>query len=311
MSKHYLIFVHGIGERQPQPSKKSHEETDNATFKNYSILWNNLAQASAQSGCDFKEQFTPIYTDWHTEQIHKAEATIYNAAFPDLAQRHFSLLRPMQNFATFFLGDVIAYVSKDVNVIRRTVWKQIWDQLKQPLREEGATYSIVAHSLGTVITFDYLYHLLKLDELFVKELNPEMEVSESDRALLRERFRHFFTMGSPIGLFMLREGQLWAEGEPFKSIYNPIRGHGCTWLNFFDNKDLIAYPLKDIFNVNCAGNHQCLPEDIPVWTGWTPAGAHNHYWKNKDVAARMAQALTRYPLTSSDDRDKVVAWAHS
>lgn len=297
MARHYLVFVHGIGERQPdKPSKESHLEADVVLNQSYANLWNNLAQNFEQStSSKFNKAFAPVYTDWHTEQINLAESTIYNAAFPELAKRKWSLIRPLRNFATFFLGDVIAYVSKDVNVIRRTVWNQMWDQLQRPLKEENATYSIIAHSLGTVVAFDYLFYLLKHDKLFVEELNPGMAISPEDRQLLRQRFRFFFTMGSPIGLFMLREGRLWADGEPFQKIYNPIRGENCTWLNFYDSKDIIAYPLKGLFNTNRDSNQDCLPEDIPVWSGWTPFGAHTNYWKNKEVARRIVETLSQSP----------------
>ncbi len=293
MPRHYLVFVHGIGERETGKSAhKSHIEANYQLIKSYTTLWNHLSTAFSKSiGDKFENHFAPVYTDWHTEQIHRTENAIHNAAFPDLTEQKLSLIRPLRNFATFFMGDVIAYVSKDVNLIRRTVWQQMWDQLKQPLREEGATYSIIAHSLGTVVTFDYLYALLRLDELFVSELNPEMGISAEDRRLLRERFRHFFTLGSPIGLFMLREGKLWADCTPFNAVYNPVRGCGRSWTNFYDRKDVIAYPLQNIFAINANENQGCMLEDVPVWAGWTPFSAHTNYWKHPGVAARIVKTL--------------------
>ncbi len=294
MSKHYLIFVHGIGERQPDKrSQAAHKQAEQAQNKNYTTLWDNLAFAYAQETRGaFHEAFAPIYTDWHTKQIHLAEATVYNEAFPNLVDQHLSLIRPLRNFATFFVGDVVAYVSQDVNVIRRTVWQQIWQQLKEPLIHENATYSIVSHSLGTVIMFDYLFKLLKDDELFVTELNPDMEISAEDRRLLREQFCHFFTFGSPIGLFMLRQGSLWDNNDPFRAAHNPIRGNGRVWLNFYDRRDLIAYPLQKIFNLN-PQNHGCVLEDKPVRAGFTPLGAHNNYWKNRELAGAIVKTLAR------------------
>lgn len=301
MPKHYLIFVHGIGERQSnQRSQVAHKQAEKEQINSYTTLWNNLAQAYAQtSNGAFGDRFVPIYTDWHTEQIHLAQATIYNEAFPDLAKQKISLFRPLRNFATFFVGDVIAYVSEDVNVIRRTVWQQIWQQIKEPLKHEQATYSIISHSLGTVIMFDYLFKLLRDDELFVTELNPEMEISLEDKRLLKERFCHFFTLGSPIGLFMLRQGSLWDNNDPFRAVYNPIRGNGHVWLNFYDRKDLIAYPLQNLFNHN-PENEGCQLEDKPVWAGFTSLGAHTNYWKNRELAGAIAKTLVETKPLSAE-----------
>ncbi|ARV61115.1 hypothetical protein BZZ01_23080 [Nostocales cyanobacterium HT-58-2] len=292
MAKHYLIFIHGMGEVKPHENPNS----------SYDDLWKRLIQKSGMSKEQFEGKFGRIYTNWHIEPLQKAANTIFDAAFPGLHQRSMNPMRGIRDFITFFMGDVVAYVSEDVNFIRRTVWTQIWKDLKQPL-EQGATYSIIAHSLGSIIAFDYLFHLFQNqdDFSFIPKPDPiarpedsnlnTITVKPEEIRLLREQFRHFFTMGSPIGLFMMRKGSLWMEGEPFAKLYNPVKGEGRSWYNFWDSEDPIAYPLAQLFKRNSQNQNQTLV-DIPVETGFLIFDSHTRYWENGDVAQKIANVLT-------------------
>lgn len=293
MGKHYLIFIHGIGERNP----------DEKTNSSYDDLWKRLIKKSGKSIEEFEGSFGRIYTNWHVDSLQKAANTIFDAAFPNLQKQPINPMRGIRGFMTFFLGDVIAYVSEDVNFIRRTVWTQIWKDLKQPL-SQGATYSIIAHSLGSVIAFDYLFHLFhpqnEDDFSFIPKPDPVARPEDSNLdaitilpeeiKLLREQFRHFFTMGSPIGLFMMRKGSLWIQGEPFTTLYNPVRGESRSWYNFWDSEDVIAYPLAQLFQRNPENENQTLV-DIPVETGFLIFDSHNGYWDNSDVAQMIANVI--------------------
>lgn len=309
MPKHYLIFIHGIGQLKNQ----------DASCLGYSQLWELLIQQSGKPRGVFEQQFGKIEVVWHVDQLQKAEQTLFDLAFPDL-KPEMSTFKPamaspmdrLREFMTFFIGDVSAYVSEDVNFIRRTVWDQIWSYQEsgksfQQLLEEGATYSIVAHSLGTVIAFDYLFHLFHPSraELFVPcpdvDKRPEDEHLTDDKMdaareasqqlpLLKNSFRHFFSMGSPIALFFMRKGSLWAEGEPFQTVYNPVREKGRIWCNFWDKNDPIAYPLERLFALNKEQNNECKLRDFPVKTWWIPS-AHLDYWKNRAIAKQVVNCL--------------------
>jgi hypothetical protein len=58
-----------------------------------------------------------------------------------------------------------------------------------------------------------------------------------------------------------------------------------VWYNFLDAQDLIAYPLETLFT----GKFQV--KDFRVETGLLPISAHTGYWRNADVADRIAQRL--------------------
>jgi hypothetical protein len=290
VAKHYLIFIHGMGEKKPDENPKN----------SYDRLWNLIR--SQRKETDFEERFARINIDWHTDQLQTASNTLFDSAFPGLREEKLNPMNGIRGFMTFLMGDIIAYVSEDVNLIRRSVWQQIWTELEKPLKEEGATYSIIAHSLGTVIAFDYLFDLFKNNKLFVPELDsqarPEdqgllpLTATPEEVVLLQKGFRHFFTFGSPIGLFMLRKGSLWLEGMPFETLYNPVRGEDRSWYNFWDGQDAIAYPLKDFFNRN-PGNKACKLVDIPVETGFLVFDSHTRYWANRSLASYIADVLLK------------------
>lgn len=301
MPKHYFIFIHGIGEPK---------ENDSPSLS-YAKLWKLLIKQSGLTPEVFNQRFGRIDVVWHVGQLHKAEETLFGAAFPGLKPGGLGLMPRLRDFMTFFIGDVAAYVSEDVNFIRRTAWERIWSYQEsgksfKQLLAQGATYSIVSHSLGTVIAFDYLFDLFhpKEPKLFVPcpnvEKRPEdeqltnqdqelAEATNDELRLLQNGFRHFFSMGSPIALFLMRKGFLWAEGEPFKTVYNPVRGKGRVWCNFWDSDDPIAYPAAELFKRNTA-NDECKLLDIPVETGWI-SSAHVDYWENQTVAKEIMNRL--------------------
>lgn len=271
--------------------------------------------------------------------VTEAERLLFEAAFFDrpapAAKPQFQgngIHHGLHHFGTFFLGDVIAYVSADVNVIRRTVWEQMWLGNGQPglcqllKNDPDATYSIIAHSLGSVIAFDYLACLFQdhdpanpKPDSFLPDIEPHKRPEDTHlqgarsrqdelldptdpaiRSLLQDRFRYFFTLGSPIGLFMLRHGRLWLDQQPFHAIFNPVRGGHRAWCNFYDRADGVAYPLNRIFNLNSAVNHTCNLDDIRV-RNWGVPLMHSHvgYWTKPYVAQRIVEVLqSARPVTA-------------
>jgi hypothetical protein len=97
-------------------------------------------------------------------------------------------------------------------------------------------------------------------------------------------------MGSPIGLFMMRKGSLWMEGEPFVKLYNPVRGKERFWCNFWDSEDPVAYPLARLFQRN-PENAGLNLTDVPVETGFLIFDSHTRYWNNNDVTQTIASTI--------------------
>jgi hypothetical protein len=274
MAQHTLIFIHGMGDTRP--------------LDGFEALWSGIRdrydrRPGKQDG-DFDRQHQACFVDWHAVTVH-AKRLLFDDAFQPLQPEDSlpgALAHPFafgRTFFTFFLGDVVAYVDEGPNDIRTTVWKI----MKQGLAN-GGPYSIVAHSLGSVIAFDFIYHLFEEGRLFDPVSDPDASVPE-----LQARLRGLYTMGSPVGLFMLRNGTLWRGPQPFRAIKNPLPD-GRVWQNFWDEEDLVAYPLGRLFATNPANDGKPLL-DVPVGTGPDPVSAHIRYWYSRDVADHIARSL--------------------
>jgi hypothetical protein len=282
MIKHSLIFLHGMG-------------TDNPS-KSYDKLWKRIAinyERSRQlKPGTFEMLFQPVFVNYH-ETTAAAKKDIFDAAFPGIG---LSPIRPLRHFVTFYLGDVTAYVSENDNNISRTVWQQI-----KAATVEGP-YSLIGHSLGSVIAFDFLYQLLERDRLFLPKpesasLESQQEIEEfaTNKTRVQKNFRNLFTLGSMVGLFMMRAGGLWKNNAAFSEIINPIRQLGendiCrSWLNFYDKEDVLAYPLENLFDLNPNNIYRSI-EDVEIQTGNLVYNSHTNYWSNDKMAAKIAASF--------------------
>jgi hypothetical protein len=296
MKKHLLIFVHGMGSGYPQ--------------EGYEQLWEAVSQAYCRlkniDRNNFSQFFEPLYVNWGNV-TYEAKKTVFKSAFPHLEIKDFSAwdltdirnFRALRHFVSFFLGDVTAYVSCNDNNIRRTIWQQI-----QPFIIDRH-YSLIAYSLGSVIAFDYLFNLFIEQTIFLPEYTENHQKLsskiEEDISKYQDNFRHLFTCGSPIGLFMLRKGEIWKDGKNFSDIINPVKSEpekeiNRNWLNFYDRQDILAYPLKNLFDRN-PNNYEAAIEDILIDTGDFIIDSHTQYWHDRKMAQEIAKVLSQIDFT--------------
>jgi hypothetical protein len=208
-----------------------------------------------------------------------AQQRVYTRAFPHLEGKRPTFWNPIgfaRHFMTFYIGDVVIYSSPEgENLIRAYVF----NELDGIIRDHSATFSVVAHSLGSVIAYDYLYNV------FGKEESKRRRVREDHR----QQLRHFFTFGSPIGLFLLRRTDLFGDGtndnSPARLLSNPIGLNRETgrWLNFYDNQDILACPLKNFF--------PGIVEDVNVQTGNLVYNSHVKYWRSREMVQKIVRCI--------------------
>ena len=166
------------------------------------------------------------------------------------------------NFAAESISDIIGYKNQEAY---QKIHQRLFDEIDSLAKtDEKQPLSIIAHSLGTVISSDFIYD------------------REKKCGALHENFflSNLFTLGSPIALFALQYGI-----ELFK---NPIHvedenGH---WINIFDIDDPIAYPLK---NLNEAYD-KAVHADKEVNTGGFSV-SHTRYFKDREVQDIIAKKL--------------------
>lgn len=292
VARHAFVLVHGMG-----------TEGEAA----YAALTANLEAAfNEQTGSvgQFKTHFDVRCVQYY-EATSGAEERLYALAFPGLPLKDLSpgailgdvksigsgwlndrglpggedRLPGVRSFMTFFLGDVVAYASENDNAIRSTYLQSLRKELIPFLKADpGNTYSLVAHSLGSVVSHDFLFHLLHNNVLFDLKEPPT-----NDDKLFLSRFRDYYSFGSPIGLFFLRNAKNVATAPgKLKSLAGGENRR--LWVNLWDRQDVFAHPLNGFFG---GQTDETMVHDVEVNVAEDPVRAHMNYWHTKQLADKV------------------------
>lgn len=198
-----------------------------------------------------------------------------------------------------FIGDAIAYQpTPGGREVYDSVHVKVAEALARLRRRAGddAPLCVVAHSLGTVIASNFFYDLEK-ERKTGRQLLPErVRSAMGDSPLERgETLTHFYTLGSPLALWTLRYPNQSFDAPvsvpaPELSRHHP--GMEGEWVNFFDDDDVIAWPLRPL-----SETYRRMVRDERVELkgplfSWTPM-AHPFYWADDAVMKPIAQALAR------------------
>ncbi|MFQ5846579.1 MAG: chemotaxis protein [Candidatus Methylomirabilales bacterium] len=262
-----VAVIHGMGSQKASFAEPLIEE-----------LEDRFADAGEDPG---ELVFEPIY--WAPVLLQKE-----NTLWGRVTKFHDLDYTKLRRFVVNALGDAIAYQpSKKGAKKTQNVYDDIHAVVRGALRRlaqragEKTPLVILAHSLGSIIISNYLWDLWKT----AHPVTP-LEGGETLAGLV--------TFGSPIALWSLRYDN-FGTPIPFphpklKTRYPRVKPQ---WLNFFDEDDILAYPLK---NLNPA-YRTIVTKDIPIsvggfFTGWNPL-AHTHYWTDNDFTKPVAKLLRK------------------
>ena len=152
----------------------------------------------------------------------------------------------------YYIKDKGDKASGDMGIL----WKV--DQAFHSSTQEANDIIVIAHSLGSVIAFDYLFGFRKYF------LDPKINVLS------------FITLGSPIPIFISAMGHVESELT--------LPANVKSWHNLYDNEDGIARRCKPFFS-------KIDVKDTSVSTGFFPISAHVKYWQNKQTASKIAKIM--------------------
>ncbi len=206
----------------------------------------------------------------------------------------------LRRYMIDFASDAVAYqITPSDRTVYDAVHRRVTDALTSLEDTPGITpttpLAVVGHSLGTVIASNWIWDLQH-------RLQPATEQSTNETPLTcGETLARLFTLGSPIALWSLRYTQppfglpITIPSPHFRQHYPSAAFPDATgeWLNFYDEDDVIAYPLKPLN----AAYHQMVTEDVAINVGgllssWNPL-SHNGYWTDDDVTVPIARSLAR------------------
>ena len=135
-------------------------------------------------------------------------------------------------FITKSMADIIGYLQDDARgLIHGRVLEAIGRVSGRMGNSSGkAPLTIVAHSLGTVVSSECVYDRTK--ERRQRQLEGFHDLA---------RLVNFFTLGSPLALFSLQSGDADAFREPIR--VEELTGR---WVNIYDKDDPVGMPLKTL-----------------------------------------------------------------
>lgn len=272
--KIYVIIVHGIGTPRPgyarpliqgitskfnhklqQALKTKSDQSGNLVIRE--VIWDEILAVP-------QEKLAEILKKSFKSHAPVGLRALFSYIFSFVTRLVFRL---RTTFAAESISDIIGYKNKDAYPKIHLCLEKIIDDLAKsghPAQEKNRI-SIISHSLGTVISSDYIYDRVKKFGHF------------HDRLTLA----NFFTLGSPIALFALQYGV-----ELFKS---PVRVEDPSgqWINIFDLDDPIAYPLKKLNEAY----DRAVSLDAEVNTGGFGT-SHTRYFINETVQEIIASKLS-------------------
>lgn len=164
------------------------------------------------------------------------------------------------------------------------------DEVFDALGKTGKPVVLIAQSLGCQVISNYIWDSQQPAPkvgVFSKPLNDGVAPgSAQDKFRRLKSLQRFFTTGCNIPIFV-------AGHTDIKAIKPP--NNKFTWQNFFDEDDVLGWPLKPL-----SPSYEALVEDIPVNAGggilghlvksWNPF-SHKLYWSDREVVKPLARAL--------------------
>lgn len=201
-------------------------------------------------------------------------------------------------FLTGF-ADLLYYVSMDgEGSVREHVFNYIGEKIKDyiapSVQSYGVSLTFFAHSAGTIITHDFLYHLFR-----AKGSRQETAGIKYLRGLVskgRLRVRRFYSMGSPITPAVFRASSLLQKVTNGELLNLDEMGFRETdglsnprWVNFWDVDDVASFPVEFLYH-NISKDGKKIVEDKYVDVGdGLPNYVHLEYWANQALADYIVQ----------------------
>ena len=174
------------------------------------------------------------------------------------------LRRKEYEFVSRSVADVIGYLQTDAEKLVHQRMEQALDRLVGDVGVVGrkAPLTIVSHSLGTVISSDFVYDQTKKRRAAGKAGFHE-----------KAQLENFFTVGSPLALFSIKYG----GPDAFKNPISVESSQG-RWINIRDADDPIGMPLK-VLN---EAYDRVVQRDVRVNAGLYLI-SHMRYFRDRDT----------------------------
>ncbi len=278
-----VIIIHGIGDLRKAGESYSQPLQDNIrkhfgiadpdALAFHEVNWSDIGDAE-ENDLILNKHVLPDATLPGAGSIWPP-----NHALGEVLDSVLNVSEQARRFILTGVGDALIYLTaKGGAAIRQRMIDVVLRVREQVLaqRPERANHyvTVVAHSLGSVVAYDTCALLA---------------------SVLREQVRglglsHFITMGSPLALFTLLQYGGKAMHYAQRGVYLDRPDGSGMWLNFYDQQDPIAFPLKHVYPpLPGVPGRMYTIRDQRVQTG--TFHAHTSYFINERIAAEIAKRL--------------------
>lgn len=291
-----IAVVHGIGAGDPDyNSGKASQPEFIRTLQ--TTLINRFSKLGVSLD-EYHRRFVmePVY--WATVLEGNQEHLWHR--FSQQSPMHWDSLR---QFMISFISDAIAYqISPRGRHSYHAIHRFFAHTLNQLATKAGenAPLCVIGHSLGSIISYNYLLDLQaefgnneKAESLFRDAVLRQVGSTPLERG---DTLSLYYTLGSPLALWTLRDRD---GGEPIQfpapalATQHPQLNPLAEWVNIYDSDDVIAYPLKPINSIfQKRVKEDLLVNSGEIWENWNPL-SHNGYWKDSTTTDRIARSLLR------------------
>ena len=313
-----VFYIHGVSpKKRPEPHTPDYDAMHNGIAKSLGdqSLWPN-EYGGAEWGWNH---------DKGVRTSHKALADaqrIFGGQIDDKVQatEDFTInparlaIGKLRELMFHGFGDMFYYVSAEGKwAVRYAVAGQLKDHIYHRIGSDndvGVSLTLLGHSAGGVIAFDFLYYLFNEKKgPWASQANNTLSTWAANQQAIAEqnlnalknlalsgrlRLRRLITFGTPISMLMFRK-DLLVERLAQKKTTSP-ENYGLTsqldgkilpqnkprWINIWEKDDLIAWPVEPIM---CSE----LVEDVAIDMADWDVNVHSLYWESEKCHDEIAR----------------------
>ncbi len=297
-----VVYIHGVS---TDVKEKSHDE-------NYSNFHNGVRKLIKSGwpvrycGVEWGANLESSQTPENHQLLTVAQRNLGGRVMPCVDEASDFTVNParlaangFRKLAFYGFGDMFYYVSLDGKLAvrsatARTIVNYIFE--KNINADDMISLTIVGHSAGSVIAFDFLFYLFSEHrdacdfvhrDQDTKEALKNLEQRTKDKNL---RLRRLITIGSPITFVACRSNavlEILSGGNQLNPIHYGLNSElqtgkplvGPRWINIWDKDDPISWPVEPLM-----GNpHDKLVKDEYCDVSDRVTKAHNEYWYSSKV----------------------------
>lgn len=171
-----------------------------------------------------------------------------------------------------------------------------------PQLDEDSKVLIVSHSLGCQVISNYIWDAQSKKPsqgVWTKKLDLTLEEEKFCRL---KNLKYLYTTGCNIAIFI--------AGQKYKqAIRTSGRGYDFKWHNFYDEDDVLGWPLKPLgkfynpdINVEGTSYYQAITKDHLInansstlgmlLKSWNPF-SHGEYWGDKEFIRHLSKSIRK------------------